>query len=100
MDHLNGMFAVALYDSKTKELFLARDHAGIKPLYFFADDRCVVFGSELKSLFASEFVKKKSTKFAIAEYLRLGLFSRRMDAVPKYSKAKTGTILQNFSERN
>ena len=87
---LNGMFAVALYDSKTKELFLARDHAGIKPLYFFADDRCVVFGSELKSLFACEFVKKEIDSNALAEYLRLGYFPGESTPYRNIRKLKPG----------
>ena len=87
---LNGMFALALYDSKTKDLFLARDHAGIKPLYFFADDRCVVFGSELKSLFACEFVKKEIDQNSLAEYLRLGYFPGESTPYRNIRKLKPG----------
>lgn len=47
---LNGMFAFAIYNRTTKELFLARDRSGIKPLYTFHDDQNFAFASELKSL--------------------------------------------------
>ncbi len=47
---LNGMFAFAIWDNRRKQLFLARDRIGIKPLYYYADDKRIVFGSELKSL--------------------------------------------------
>jgi asparagine synthase (glutamine-hydrolysing) len=71
---LNGMFAAAIYDSESRELFLARDHAGIKPLYYYADDHCLVFASELKAIFASQLVAREINIAAIAEYLRLGYF--------------------------
>jgi len=47
---LNGMFAFTIYNKTTKELFLARDRSGIKPLYTFHDDQNFAFSSELKSL--------------------------------------------------
>jgi asparagine synthase (glutamine-hydrolysing) len=50
VDKLNGMFAFAIYNKSTRELFLARDRSGIKPLYYFHDDKNFVFSSELKSL--------------------------------------------------
>ncbi len=49
-EHLNGMFAFAVYDVRSRRLLLARDRLGIKPLYYSFDGRRLVFGSELKSL--------------------------------------------------
>jgi asparagine synthase (glutamine-hydrolysing) len=51
-NHLNGQFAIALWNNKRKKLILARDRVGICPLFFtFLDDQTVVFGSEVKSIF-------------------------------------------------
>lgn len=50
---INGMFAIAIWDIKKKELILARDRFGIKPLYFHHDNERFVFASEIKPLLAS-----------------------------------------------
>jgi asparagine synthase (glutamine-hydrolysing) len=55
---LNGMFAFAIYDSRKRKLFLARDPLGIKPLYYYFKNGTLVFGSEIKSLLESTLVPK------------------------------------------
>jgi len=49
-DKLNGMFAFSIYNKTTKELFLARDRSGMKPLYYFQDDHNFIYSSEVKTL--------------------------------------------------
>ncbi len=55
----NGMFAFALWDNKKKELFLARDRNGIKPLYYTVSDGVFLFGSEIKSILQYEGIKRE-----------------------------------------
>ena len=56
VDHLRGMFGIAVWDARRRRLVLARDRLGIKPLYFAVCDDVLVFGSEIKSLLASGLV--------------------------------------------
>lgn len=46
----NGIFAFALWDKREKSLFIARDQVGVKPIYYFASSKNVVFSSEIKSI--------------------------------------------------
>lgn len=66
---LNGIFAFCIYDKKNKKLFLARDHLGVKPLYYFDDGKNLVFGSEIKSLLLADNVPKEVDVVALHEYL-------------------------------
>ncbi|WP_319549712.1 asparagine synthase (glutamine-hydrolyzing) [Desulfogranum marinum] len=66
---LNGMFAIALHDMNKKCFILARDHLGIKPLYFsFQKDR-LLFGSEIKALLTTPWVQRSLNMEALAEFL-------------------------------
>ena len=59
VNHLNGIFAFAVWDSVRQHLFLARDHAGVKPLFYTIQDGTLVFGSEIKALFANPLIEPK-----------------------------------------
>lgn len=50
---LRGDYAIGLYDVSKSKIFLARDHAGIKPLYYYHDEQSFVFASEIKSILRS-----------------------------------------------
>ena len=52
VSHLNGIFAFAIWNEKEQELFLARDHFGVKPLYYSLFDNSCIFASEVKSILA------------------------------------------------
>lgn len=66
---IDGMFAFAIWDEKNQRLFLARDHIGVKPLYYHWDGRTLVFGSELKALLQHPAVARDLDPRAIALYL-------------------------------
>ncbi|MBP90516.1 MAG: asparagine synthase (glutamine-hydrolyzing) [Planctomycetaceae bacterium] len=69
VQHLNGMFAVAIWDSRARRLVLARDRIGQKPLVYHTDRDRLLFASELKSLLQVEGVSREIDPGAIDEYL-------------------------------
>jgi asparagine synthase (glutamine-hydrolysing) len=71
VNHLEGMFAIAIWDSLRDELILTRDHVGVKPLFYFAYDHGVIFGSEPKALLANSLVKAEVDREGLAEILGL-----------------------------
>lgn len=68
---LVGMFAFAIWDTRTEELLLARDHMGIKPLYYFATSDGVLFGSEPKAIFAHPDVRPAVDRAGLRELILL-----------------------------
>lgn len=68
---LNGMFAIALFDKKQNKLVLARDQAGIKPLFFTIQKDEIIFGSEIKALLKHPYVQKRPNFNALHHYLTL-----------------------------
>lgn len=78
LNHLNGMFAFAIWDKKKRELFLARDHLGIKPLYYVQIDHRLLFASEIKALLQDPHCPRDIDLEALAE-----LFTFRYIPAPK-----------------
>ena len=69
--HLNGMFALAIWDGRRRRLSLARDRLGIKPLHYFRDGRQMVFASEIKAILCDPAVSIDIDMEAIDLYLTL-----------------------------
>jgi asparagine synthase (glutamine-hydrolysing) len=89
---LNGMFGFAVWDLRRHRVLLARDHLGIKPLYWqFADGR-LTFGSELRCLLAAG-VPAALDRDAIAAYLHLGYIPRRRSPFLGVEKLQPGWSL-------
>ncbi len=73
--HLRGMFAFAIWDSRRRILFVARDRLGIKPLYYRLSPNLFLFGSEIKVLLAHPEVHPEFNRDVLPEYLAFGYLS-------------------------
>ncbi len=69
---LRGMFAIAIWDAKKRRLTLARDRVGKKPLYYTADRKRIIFGSELKAILAADPGQRSMDPLAVSDYFSLG----------------------------
>ncbi len=69
LQRLNGVFAFAIWDERTRSIFVARDGLGVKPLYYAKTDAGVVFASELKALLVNPEVKREIDPYAVLMHL-------------------------------
>ncbi len=69
---LDGMFALALWDTRSQTLWLARDRTGKKPLYVYQDEEKVVFGSEIKAILAHPRIDTRRNPEAVPQFLSHG----------------------------
>ena len=69
---LRGMFSIALWDAQQRKLLLARDRVGKKPLFYAADGKRILFGSELKALLAGDSLSRQMDLQAVSDYFSFG----------------------------
>ncbi|MFZ5553379.1 MAG: asparagine synthase (glutamine-hydrolyzing), partial [Bacteroidota bacterium] len=67
---LSGMYAFAIWDNQSSELFIARDRMGVKPLYYYQNDRSFIFSSEIRALLSSGIVPPETDSDALVDYFR------------------------------
>lgn len=91
---LRGMFALAIWDGSRNELLLARDRVGKKPLFYYAEDRKIFFGSEIKSLLASGEVPSEPDPVALHDYLTYLYFPAPRTAYKGIHKLPPATVLR------
>lgn len=84
--HLRGMFAFAIWDARRRELLLARDHLGQKPLFLYRDNEKLVFGSELKAVLAHPNIDRTIDPAAVEDYLTFGFIPGQRSIFSRISK--------------
>ena len=92
LEKLNGFFAFCVYNKKSKELFIARDRYGIKPLHVYTDDNKVIWASELKAILAFDVVKKLDYN-SLGAYFKLNYIPRDMSILENVKKLLPGQFM-------
>ena len=67
---LRGMFTIVIWDKQERELFIARDRLGVKPLYYYHDENRFVFASEIRAILSIGNINRKIDHTALTEYFR------------------------------
>lgn len=70
LNRFNGMYGFAIWDVEKKELFIARDRMGIKPIYYAYKNEVLAFSSEIRALLESEITPRKLNNESLVDYLR------------------------------
>lgn len=92
VEKFNGMFAFAIWDSKKRELFLARDRLGIKPLFYYMKDKKFIFASEIKSILEAR-IKTMIDDKSLYFYLTYGYTPRNKSIFKNIYKLEAGCTL-------
>lgn len=91
LQYLDGMFALAIHDKEKNLVFIARDRAGKKPLYYYHDNQKIIFASELNCLKA--LLPLEMDEQNIYHYLRLGTFYRKFTPYKNVTELEAGSFL-------
>ena len=91
LQHLDGMFVFAIHDKVKNTIFIARDRAGKKPLYYYKDNEKIVFASELNCLKGLLPLQMEEKNFY--HYLRLGTFYRKFTPYKNVNEVEAGSFL-------
>jgi asparagine synthase (glutamine-hydrolysing) len=89
LDDFDGMFALAIYDRKKNELFLARDRAGKKPLYYYSNNKSFIFCSELGAL--NQQLSLEINEQHLRQYVRMGYFYKSSTPYKNVSELPAGS---------
>ena len=92
LEHLNGQFAFCIFDKKQNIFFLARDRLGIKPLFYYCDDKRFIFGSELK-VFLKGDVDRRINQHAMDYYMLFGNTPFDQSIIEGVKKLPSGCLL-------
>lgn len=93
VDHLNGMFGFAIWDSVRQRLLVARDHLGIKPVYFHDDGQTVRFGSEMRAVLAHDRVPRRLDHDAVRLFLHFGYVPAPLTILDGVHKLRPGHLM-------
>ncbi len=98
VEHLNGMFAIALWDDRARRLLIYRDRLGEKPLYYTTVAGRLLFASEIKAILRDPRVERAVAPEALYDYLSFQYNPRRQTIFRGIQRLKPGTMLEVTAE--
>ena len=90
LNHIEGMYAFALYDKKINKIFLVRDRSGEKPLYYHHKNNNLVFSSEIKGMLANKDIPARLNYSSLSKFLSLGYTPNSSSIFNNIKKVKPG----------
>jgi len=93
LEKLDGMFAIGIWDRQKRELVLARDPVGIKPLYYCVHNQTLFFASELRAMLEAGLSEELDPE-AVAEYLAYGRMHAPRTPFKRIKKLRPGELLR------
>jgi len=93
VDYLRGMFAFAIWDNDTQQIFCVRDRFGIKPFYYYSDKEKLVFGSEIKAILKSKNVDKTLSTDGLDSYFTFGYITSDLSIYKEIKKLQPAHYL-------
>lgn len=98
LNKIQGMFAFAIYDSRKKEMFIARDRMGIKPLFYFKNSRLFLFASDLLALISHPQTPRKLNKSMLWRFLSIGYPAGPETFLEGIKQLDSGTYLTIYQD--
>ncbi|HTQ65521.1 MAG TPA: asparagine synthase (glutamine-hydrolyzing) [Puia sp.] len=90
LGYFRGMFAFAIWDNEEKEIFIARDRMGVKPLYYYLDEEKLIFASEVRAILSTGFVNRKVNSRALQDYFSYQSMTYPYSAVEDIQQLEAG----------
>ena len=93
-DEINGSYNLAIWDGESRQFVLSRDHLGIEPLYYFWDEKKLIFASSIKMLLRHSEVKAEIDFDSLNTYLLFNYNPRPQSVIAKVKKLRAGFYLK------
>ena len=97
---LRGMFAFSIYDTNKSKLFIVRDYFGVKPLYYYQNNKVFLFGSEIKSFLVVPDFKKELNKEMLGAYLTFSFTPGKRTFFKDVYKLEPGHYIEYDLKKN
>jgi asparagine synthase (glutamine-hydrolysing) len=94
LEHMRGMFAFGVWDRKAKELFIARDGMGVKPLYYYQDNDRLIFASEVRAILSTGVMAKRLNQAALLDYFSYQSVSSPGSLIEGVSQLEAGSWMR------